>query len=531
MVFGLVSASLLPARGAHKATFVAGGLFNGQVASLRQSGFDTAILWSLHVNASGQLTLNNDPLIYSNGSYNSAYWGQWAKDNMALLKTAPTSISRIEFSVGSAGAQDFEGIEHLVNTQGTGPTSTLYQNFAMLLEVFPHVDAINFDDESNYDVPTTTQFAVMLADLGYQVTFAPYTRRTTFWGPLYDAIVLQRPGAVDHVYLQCYAGGGFNNPAVWNGQFGSLVVEPGLWAGVTSGRDDPGEVQQAMDDWRTSAGIQGGFIWRLSYMSDGGYSPSDYAAAIDGVYFADFDDSAYYRVMNMHSGKALTVLDVNTAGNPASRADNGADIAQWDYTHGEDWFLWRIQDAGDGYQKLINKHSGKAMAVFGTTLNGVDPSATTENGSEIAQYAYNETQAWHQWRITQVGSSYKIVNKYSGKAAAVFASDTAGNPIARDANGADVAQWHYLGDDWYDWNILPVLNTNSVQDTTVFLNETGLHLLYRGLPLQPFLLQSATSLTSSNWVDEGTLILDGAGRAFFSEPMPTNDATYYRTVP
>jgi len=46
-------------------------------------------------------------------------------------------------------------------------------------EKFCPADAINFDDESNYDVASTTAFALMLTDLGYKITFCPYTRRTT----------------------------------------------------------------------------------------------------------------------------------------------------------------------------------------------------------------------------------------------------------------------------------------------------------------------------------------------------------------
>lgn len=532
MVLGVVLFSLVPVFGAHKAAFVATGLWNEQVAAMRKSGFDTVICWSLHVNSSGQLSLNNDPLIYSDSSYNSAFWGQWSKNNMALLKTQPTSITRIEFSVGSAGAADFEGIEHLVNTQGTGPTSTLYKNFAKLLEIYPQIDAINFDDESNYDVPTTTQFAVMLADLGYKITFCPYSRRSTFWGPLYDAIEAERPGAVDHVYLQCYAGGAFNNPATWNAYFGSLKVEPGLWAGdaSTSGRHDPSEVQQKMEDWRASADIPGGFIWRLAYMSEGGHAPSDYAAAIDGNYLADFDDSTCFKIISRHSGKALSVLDVDRAGNPTARTNNAAEIAQWTYTPGEDWSLWQIQDTTNGFQKIINKHSGKAMTIFTWHLNGVDSVARNENWADIAQYTYFETQDWYHWRVTKVGDSYKLINKYSNKAAAVYNLDAAGTSLDRTADGADVAQYEYLGDAWYNWDIVPVTPTSIVYEAAIAMDGGSLNISFTGLSNQTFMLQSSSSLTNSSWVDEGIMTLDATGEAVFSEASPTNDAKFYRMM-
>lgn len=524
MAEGEVQDPLFP----HKSMFAAGGLFNEQVAALRNSGFDTAILWAVHMNTAGALSLNNDTLIDAAGNY---VYGQWARTNCALLKQPPTTIKRIEFSVGSYGASDFEAIEFLVNKSpstggGTGAGSILRRSFQALRDNFPQVDAINFDDESNYDVASTTAFAVMLADLGYKITFCPYTRRTTFWGPLYDAIEAARPGAVDHVYLQCYAGGVFNNPATWNGSFGSLKVEPGLWAGTgtESGRSDPSEVENAMHVWRENAGISGGFIWRLDYATEGGHTIRDYAAAIDGTYSAAFDESKHYKVISRHSGMALMVRDETIAGVPTAGAGNGAEIAQGIYDGGNPRFHWRIEDVGDGFRKITNRYSGKSMAVFAAAVDGVTPVDRASNGAEIAQWQYLGDD-WYQWRITDVGDGYKFTNKYSNKTAAVFGLNTAGSTWDRAADGADVGQWEYLGSLWYNWDVIEI---QQPELTDITVSGGQVHIAVHGEPTSEILIQSSPSMAPGSWTNEQSLILDTNGHGTFSRTLPADPQCFYR---
>jgi hypothetical protein len=516
------------ARAAHKATYIAGGVSSSQTAEMRRSGFDTVILWSFHVSGSGAISLNNDVMVTNAGAY---VYGTSAPANVALLKQAPTSITRIEFSVGSAGAADFEGIEGLVNSTGsgggTGANSILRRNFTTLRTTFPQVDAINFDDESNYDVPSSTAFALMLVDLGYRITFAPYTRRTTYWGPLYTAIEAARPGAVDHIYVQCYDGGAFNNPVTWNASFGSLKVEPGLWAGpaTVSKRNDAPEVQTKMEAWRASANIPGGFIWRFDYMKEGGFTPQDYAAAIDGKYFASFEANKYYKIINQHSGKALAVLPQNVTGLTGSAVANGAEIAQWTYNGDDERLHWKIEDAGDGFRKITNRYSGKAMAVFPNTLDGVTALPRTDNGADIAQWDYL-TDLWYQWRITSIPNGYKIINRSTGKAAAVFGANAiAGGPSGRTIDGAEVGQWEYLGDTWYDWNIIEIKPLLAPRLT---MQGSTLQLDFEGEPLSTVTLQSSPRLSPGPWTTLQTSRTNAAGQLRFVLPRPTDPKRFYR---
>ncbi|HMI85343.1 MAG TPA: hypothetical protein VK550_14710 [Polyangiaceae bacterium] len=261
-----------------------GGPFYNDAATvmpiMRASGFTTMVLWSIHVRTNGDLVLNDVPL-FSNGSYigSDAAW----PGKVATLKTAPTSVTRVEFSVGAGGTTDFESIESLIGSQGAGPTSILYKNFAALKAAIPVTDAVNFDDESNYDVASTVAFSVMLGDLGYKVTLCPYTN-STFWTSVFNQTNGQRPGLVDRILLQVYAGGAANNPATWSGYFGGLQVEAGLWSRHASNcatGDAPSSVRTKMTNWRSS--ITGGWMWLLDDMlaCDAQYPLEDYAAAIN----------------------------------------------------------------------------------------------------------------------------------------------------------------------------------------------------------------------------------------------------------
>lgn len=267
---------------AASAVFGGGPFYSGGTAvmnTLRASGFTTVILWSIHIDSTtGNLVLN-DQLVVANGVYvgNAAWPGQ-----LATLKTAPTSVTRIEVSVGAWGVNDFQSVQTLMNSQGTNTTSILYRNF-QALKAATGATAVDFDDETLYDIPTTVKFGQMLFSLGYKVTLCPYTN-SGFWQSVFN----QLGGIVDAVYLQCYAGGAGNSPSTWNSYFTGMKVSPGLWcsngAGCGSG-NNPSAVGSQMLAWRLSPGIPGGFMWLYDDMqacsSQG--TPADYAYAINAA--------------------------------------------------------------------------------------------------------------------------------------------------------------------------------------------------------------------------------------------------------
>ena len=242
------------------------------ITEIETSGFTEAIVWSVEVSSVGDLNFNGEFPLTSGGVYvGDQYYPNFAAD-MAQLKQG--TVKRVTFSVGSSNYGDWEDITSLVESEGTGPTSILYQDFAALKAAIPALDAIDFDDENSYNSPTTVQFAVMLGNLGYHAMPDPYTNNS-YWSNLVTQINTQLPGTVDGVHLQAYAGGAGNSPCVgWN--FGSVPVFPGLW----DQNDTPAQVESIMSGWHEQCGIIGGFMWLYDDFVGTGEA-AQYASAIN----------------------------------------------------------------------------------------------------------------------------------------------------------------------------------------------------------------------------------------------------------
>ncbi len=276
----------------HSAIFGGGPFYSGGepvMNILRASGFTTVLIWSIHVHADGTLYLN-DELIIQDGEYRGN--SSWPA-NLATLKQQPTSVNRIECSIGAWGTRDFENIRDLIRTNGTDPSSILYRNFEVLKDI-TGADAMDFDDESNYGVNSTVTFGLMLADLGLKVTLCPYTQ-SSFWSTVYEQINHDRPGTVDRVYLQCYAGGSGNDPSAWDSLFGNTSITPGLWCrngpgSLCNSGDTPERIHNKMLNWNTMANVSGGFLWLFDDMLKcTEYSPIEYANAINSVFIPGVD--------------------------------------------------------------------------------------------------------------------------------------------------------------------------------------------------------------------------------------------------
>ncbi|HVI10624.1 MAG TPA: hypothetical protein VND65_20210 [Candidatus Binatia bacterium] len=256
--------------------FGGGPFYKGNVGpnitEIENSGFTEAIVWSVEVSSTGDLNFNGEFPLTSGGVYvGNSYYPNFPAD-MAQLKQG--TVKRVTFSVGSSNYGDWEDITSLVQSQGTGPNSILYKDFAALKAAIPALDAIDFDDENSYNSPTTVQFAVMLGNMGYHVMPDPYDNNS-YWTSLVSQINTQLPGTVDGIHLQAYAGGAGNSPCVgWN--FGTVPVFPGLWDQF----DTPAQVETTMAGWHSQCGIIGGFMWLYDDFVGNGLA-AQYANAIN----------------------------------------------------------------------------------------------------------------------------------------------------------------------------------------------------------------------------------------------------------
>jgi len=244
------------------------------IAELENSGFTEVIVWSVEVKSNGDLNLNGEFPLTSNGAYIGDQTHPDFAANMALLKQG--TVQRITFSIGSSNFGDWQDVKALVNAQGTGPDSILYKDFAALKAAIPSLDAIDFDDENSFDTATTVAFGVMLGHLGYKVNPDPFDNNS-YWQNVVTQINSRIPGTVDGVHLQAYAGGSGNNPCVgWD--FGDVPVWPGLW----DLNDTPSQVQGIMSGWVAQCGITGGFMWLYDDFVGNGLA-AQYAAAINNA--------------------------------------------------------------------------------------------------------------------------------------------------------------------------------------------------------------------------------------------------------
>lgn len=246
------------------------------IEDLKASGFTTVIEWGLQLSDAtdgphlGDLQLNE--VIISQGEYvaDPAWPGL-----LASLKEGATSVNRLLFSLlGYPGFSTFATIQRLIQTQGTGPDSILYKNFAGLKAAIPAIDGIDIDDETLYDQETTVKLSRMLHEIGYEVTFCPYDQQN-FWIECLYELNSQTPGLVTGFNLQCYAGGQWNIDQVQNwidaiaARMGpsfpaATFVNPGLWCRSKESNcvigSCPPDVTAQFAAWQPT-GIQGGFIW------------------------------------------------------------------------------------------------------------------------------------------------------------------------------------------------------------------------------------------------------------------------------
>jgi len=224
------------------------------ITTLRNSGFTYAILFNVHVESDGTLTTDGETIV-KDGKYVFARTQPHYKEDVANLKTPPTSIQRLEICIGGWGNTSYDNIKKLVKSSGTDTNSILYKNFKALKEALPEIDAVNNDDEHCYDVETASKFHIMMHRLGYTTTLAPYTNKS-FWTNLCSKIHSSRPWAVDRIMVQCYDGGAYNNPSDWN--FSGCKTRH---AGRTNYQTDMNASIAQMEKWMNSGAATGGFVW------------------------------------------------------------------------------------------------------------------------------------------------------------------------------------------------------------------------------------------------------------------------------
>ncbi|KAB8196828.1 pectate lyase [Nonomuraea phyllanthi] len=145
---------------------------------------------------------------------------------------------------------------------------------------------------------------------------------------------------------------------------------------------------------------------------------------------ASVDTSAWYVLVNRHSGKALDVYNLAT--------NDGSPLVQWPRNDGN-WQQWQFVSSGSGYYRLKSRHSGKVVDIY---------EWSTEGGAQVVQWA-DLNGANQQFRLVDSDSGYvRLINRNSGKALEVWEWST--------ADGARISQWDDLNGANQQWQLVKV---------------------------------------------------------------------------
>ena len=253
------------------------------IAKLRQSGFTYIILFNVNVESDGTLTTDGET-ICKNGEYVFQQTQPYYQEDVANLKTSPTSITRVEICIGGWGNGSYGNIRNLINSQGTTSSSILYKNFKALKQAVPEIDAINNDTEQDYDAETAAKFHIMMYRLGYKTTIAPYTNMS-YWTSLVSKIRATYSKAVDRAMIQCYDGGAgnLNNVGSWNFT-GVSERHPGL---LDYSNDWSVERNLAQfQTWKDQGVATGGFVWLYNDGYDETWNLNGWAAGLNRIFGA-----------------------------------------------------------------------------------------------------------------------------------------------------------------------------------------------------------------------------------------------------
>nr|WP_221475560.1 RICIN domain-containing protein [Sphaerisporangium rubeum] len=152
--------------------------------------------------------------------------------------------------------------------------------------------------------------------------------------------------------------------------------------------------------------------------------------AVPPAMAATVDTSAYYVLVNRHSGKALDVYNLATT--------DGAPIVQWARNDGNQQ-QWQFVDSGGGYYRLRSRLSGKVLDIY---------ERSTAGGADVVQWADNNG-ANQQFRLADSAGGYvRLINRNSNLALEVYEWST--------ADGGRISQWSDLDGANQQWQLVKV---------------------------------------------------------------------------
>lgn len=255
----------------------------------RTAGWTTIILGLFHIGRPdipgqqyGDIIFGGGPIVIQNGNYLLPD-GSWPQA-IAKLKGSGSSVTQIYASFGGGGPVfDYTSLRTIYQQNGNSFAGTAVQkNFQLFRKVFPAIDGIDLDCEDLYDQPSFNAFCQMLVDIGFALTFCPYTNEP-FWVNALQAVQQFERAPVKWWNLQCYDGGGGNDPQAWANAIGAQMVGFPTAGFILAGADaggGPQGVKSLISGFAGEPSLGGGFLWNLDEILASGSTQADYVAAI-----------------------------------------------------------------------------------------------------------------------------------------------------------------------------------------------------------------------------------------------------------
>ena len=433
------------------------------IEKLKKSGFSYVILFNINVESDGTLTCDGETVckdgVYVFGNTQPEY-----VSDITSLKQWPTNIRRIDICIGGWGNESYSRIQSLVNSQGTGSGSILYRNFKALKDAIPVIDGVNNDDEHCYDVASAASFHIMMSDLGYKTSLAPYMNKS-YWENLATRINSARPGACDRVMVQCYDGGAGNNPCDWH------INGLPLYAGRTNYQSSMEESISQMQSWKDNCGVSGGFVW---VYNDETWDLNDWATRMNRIFgsyhtaqnsvvtvYSDVNYGGYavglplgehdmaalaaYGIINddisslkVPSGYKVTLYDNSGFGGESRTYTSDASYVGDDFN--DRCTSIKVSTAGvsgkGGLYKLQNRNSGLYMDVNNNS---------TENNANVVVFADEQGDPSQFWQLTEVGEGiYSIKNYRSGKVLDIMDNSTDNGAVVQQYDDYSAANQQFI---------------------------------------------------------------------------------------
>ena len=264
----------------YRAVLYTGGLYQNSgedsqadTDSIIGSGFDTIVLWTLHVRKDATLIYNGDEIV-SNGVLNQTQFGPQGtnfKANIANLKTnSSSSVENILFCIGSGGKNEADYANIRAIYENSALKQTLYDNFQVLLDL--GIDGFDFDNEEGMTQQNQNLIADMVANFNKMgakyLTFCPYTQSLEWINTLKIVYKQNSKQLVDWFNVQCYSGGDVNakNLQKWINEIETSSTSTGIHNAsgfIIPGFDANGGTRKVEDEFKEYASgiVYGGFIW------------------------------------------------------------------------------------------------------------------------------------------------------------------------------------------------------------------------------------------------------------------------------